>query len=1377
MLQQFRVIGRYSDGTQMDVTSHGTTFDIADTSVATVTPFGLVRPVASGMTTLTAVIGKLSALAAIRVDVLTTITGTSPYSGEGEVNVFRETVVDFLNPVQTVPATAVSAVAAAQPIGTRTVLSTSRKRLFVFYNEQLPGNAEVAVTVDGSQILDNAGLQVDADADHTPGGRFQFSYTTLSLTPIRGTRVMGTIYASELLPDGMNTPLGGVRISVEGLPSVFALTDNMGNYTLENTPAGTFFVHIDGGTEVTTQGIDGPLSYYYPTLNKPFPGVRAGQDNVMPNIYLPKVKKADLQRNIDVSQEIVITSSDPRLAGIEIRVPPGSLLREDGQPVTFVGVGAVEPNRLPGPLPPGVSPPVVFTFQTDATNLMSPAAVRFPNLENLPPGAESALFSFNHDSGRFEIAGTMVVDPGAQYLLTIAGAGIPAPGWHFTAPGSQTSGFFFCLRRVLSDARNIRDFGQAAVTCVGSLIENASRWVRIARACGNSAVDLLSLADDLRQAYVNNESITNLRTIVTSLNTIKPAVVDCVAEVLSTSPVGQLDAALDCLEASLSAAANICDRMVQIGSCPPSWMRIVCIGLHIVRYATTTVNTFRDLAEEYQNQISRVTLVAVCSLIDLIVAVLDAVEPLRDGQVPPELDALTIDLVTKGNLLREEMEFLETFAVSVEVLFADVVRTAGETESVVISLTAPIVPNAYFLLVSSRGEVRGRTTSAGEVIQIVPASTQIQLMIYDPLSMRLASEDFVSARAGRPTEIGPFRFDSTLGMPDSDSDGLVDEAEVIIGLLPTNPDSDCDGIPDGEEVLAGTDPVCGFDGLNCEGIPCGSAATGVVAAIDTPGFAHEVCVKDDRAIVADGLAGISVFNVFQAQSPVLVARVDTPGTAVDADCEGSFIAVADAAAGLAIIDISTPNAAAIIHQVPLPGGAQARCVTVVLGIAYVGDSVGRVHLVEIVSGAHLGSLTLNSAHSVDDLGVSNQNLFALTTASSGGAGTLYALSITPGLPAVVGQISAPHSNERTGPFPRRRMSVGIGRVLANEFGGVQAFNTSNPAAMSQICLDIQLAAVRGVAETGSGRMILAAGAAGDCEAQVYSNFPPSCGTFQTLYQTPGNAHGVGLNNGLAYFADGEAGLQIVNFLSTDVQGIPPTGTLSVAAIPSGDVTEGGRVRLLAEVADDVQIRNVEFRVNGRRVNVDGNYPFEFLWPVPLNSAGSTVTFTAIARDTGGNALELGPIEQLIVADTQPPTISITSPANNGAFFVGDDLLVILSASDNVRIISYGFQIDGVPVSAIRRSLTTWLLPLPQSPAAYELTATATDSAGLTGVSQVVNLRVLGQAISREVSVLVEKPPPAYLDAVSREVSVLVEKPPPQYSDAISREVSVYVESR
>ena len=64
-----------------------------------------------------------------------------------------------------------------------------------------------------------------------------------------------------------------------------------------------------------------------------------------------------------------------------------------------------------------------------------------------------------------------------------------------------------------------------------------------------------------------------------------------------------------------------------------------------------------------------------------------------------------------------------------------------------------------------------------------------------------------------------------------------------------------------------------------------------------------------------------------------------------------------------------------------------------------------------------------------------------------------------------------------------------------------------------------------------------------------------------------------------------------------------TPTIQLRTGFSGDLAEEGKLaRLTAEVGDDVQVRNVEFYVDGVKVATDGNFPFEHRFVTPVRSA-------------------------------------------------------------------------------------------------------------------------------------------------------------------------------
>ncbi len=385
---------------------------------------------------------------------------SSPLDGETGVAVTRETIVYFTAPLAgdaMMTTNNFYAGFGGHRILSRIELSSNRTKASLFYLEPLPGSAHINVVFDGAGLTDSSGQPVDPDGDGLPGGQLLFGFDTLNLTPLVNTAVIGTVYASELVPGGdtganaVNKPLAGVTITVDGMEETLrAVTDASGKFTLSPVPPGRFFVHIDGRTVTNlTAGIRYPDQSYYPYVGKAWEAT-AGQSNNLAGgtglIYLPLIKAGTLQP-VSVTQDTTISfppsvvSANPALAGVSITVPANSLFNDNGTRGGAVGIAPVPPDRLPGPLPPNLTIPLVITVQTDgALNFDRPAPVCFPNLQKLEPGQKLALVSFNHKTGEWEIVGPMTASPDGKLICTDPGVGIIQPGWHGCAAGVGAQG-------------------------------------------------------------------------------------------------------------------------------------------------------------------------------------------------------------------------------------------------------------------------------------------------------------------------------------------------------------------------------------------------------------------------------------------------------------------------------------------------------------------------------------------------------------------------------------------------------------------------------------------------------------------------------------------------------------------------------------------------------------------------------------------------------------------------------------------------------------------------------------------------------------------------------------------------------------------------
>lgn len=393
--------------------------------------------------------------------ILTTITETSPSAGEGNVAVTRETILRLsapLAPASTVGNDRFYAEFGGRKLLSRVELSSDRRTLTLFYLEPLPGRARIRVTFNGDGLNDVAGQAVDADGNGQAGGKLLLDFDTLANGGVAGTAVTGRVFASELAQavaahgQLVNRPLVGVRVTVDGREQdLFAVTDATGNFRLDPAPAGPFFVHIDGRT-VTVPGGGYPKGAYYPFVGKEWVS-RIGEEVNIGNVFLPLIQEQTLQP-VSTTQDTMVTFpaavllQHPELNGVQLMVPANALFKNDGTRGGLVGIAPVAPDRLPGPLPPGLNVPLVITVQTDgAENFDRPVPVCFPNLPEpltgkpLLPGARSALWSFNHDIGDWEVVGSMTVSEDGRLVCSDPGVGIRQPGWHTSSmQGSTASG-------------------------------------------------------------------------------------------------------------------------------------------------------------------------------------------------------------------------------------------------------------------------------------------------------------------------------------------------------------------------------------------------------------------------------------------------------------------------------------------------------------------------------------------------------------------------------------------------------------------------------------------------------------------------------------------------------------------------------------------------------------------------------------------------------------------------------------------------------------------------------------------------------------------------------------------------------------------------
>ncbi|MFQ5492514.1 MAG: hypothetical protein ACE5GE_17535, partial [Phycisphaerae bacterium] len=383
------------------------------------------------------------------------------------------------------------------------------KRLKLFYDPPLPPSARVRVTIVGDNILDDLGNQLDADGNGTPGGTRTVDFDTCTVSRIPNTNVEGYVIASERAPGcadpkdpACDLPLEGVTLWVDGFPKddacdgvppeeLCAVTDSDGHFVLVSTPVPGFLVEIDGTSITAVGGQPPPGDCSYPRGEMQMFHSTAGYtvqvatNGVPHNIHIPCIAndspvpiKPGQPTNVGLSptgQQAfadMFPGSDP--TAFSINIPADSLTMDDGTPGTQVSVYPVDVDRLPVPLLEGLDASLMMEIVTDgAVNLDDPAPVCFPNVPDpatgnpLPPGAKSAILSFNHDTGQWESGGSMTVTEDGQAVCSDEGTGFTEFCYHAQAPGSNASGGPFSTTCVVAVGTCAVGFAATAV-CVAA---------------------------------------------------------------------------------------------------------------------------------------------------------------------------------------------------------------------------------------------------------------------------------------------------------------------------------------------------------------------------------------------------------------------------------------------------------------------------------------------------------------------------------------------------------------------------------------------------------------------------------------------------------------------------------------------------------------------------------------------------------------------------------------------------------------------------------------------------------------------------------------------------------------------------------------------
>jgi hypothetical protein len=292
----------------------------------------------------------------------------------------------------------------------------------------LPSGVTATFSPASASIAQGATVALQTTSS-TPAGTF--NVTIIGSASLEGRNVArtatiqltvvgagGTTLAGRILASKDDAPIVGAKIKIGTL---FATTDESGNFTLSNPPIGSQVFLIDGPTLI------------YPANLPVLVNIASGAANELPYpIYLQELSQRFTL--IDPTRETIVT--DPAIPDFEMHIPAGAqIIGWDGQPNTKVSVTPVALDRIPvKPIPSGVNSRTayLFSFGKAGGGLPNrPIPVIYPNDLGAPPGERINLWYYDEEptpdpnSHQWKIYGKGTVSQDGKRIIPDPGVGMP----------------------------------------------------------------------------------------------------------------------------------------------------------------------------------------------------------------------------------------------------------------------------------------------------------------------------------------------------------------------------------------------------------------------------------------------------------------------------------------------------------------------------------------------------------------------------------------------------------------------------------------------------------------------------------------------------------------------------------------------------------------------------------------------------------------------------------------------------------------------------------------------------------------------------------------------------------------------------------------
>ncbi|WP_405851451.1 polymorphic toxin-type HINT domain-containing protein [Streptomyces sp. NBC_01369] len=203
-------------------------------------------------------------------------------------------------------------------------------------------------------------------------------------------------------------PLADVTVRVDGKRG---LTDAKGRFLLTGIDEDATTLVVDGASANTGQRQYGRFDIRI----RP----RAGRstDLGFPVWLTPLDTEHTVSFDAPAKKDITLTT--PQIPGLEVRIPKGSVVRdENGKAVTELGITAIPIDRPPFPLPRNSVVPVYFTVQPGGTTVFPKGAqIVYPNYTHEAPGARVDFMDYDPKDKGWHVYGHGQVSPDGRQVV------------------------------------------------------------------------------------------------------------------------------------------------------------------------------------------------------------------------------------------------------------------------------------------------------------------------------------------------------------------------------------------------------------------------------------------------------------------------------------------------------------------------------------------------------------------------------------------------------------------------------------------------------------------------------------------------------------------------------------------------------------------------------------------------------------------------------------------------------------------------------------------------------------------------------------------------------------------------------------------------